>query len=105
MIYRHGDILIIPTEKRKGKKVNKGKSYVLAYGEVTGHKHLLTADRQDTSFGVVEDENGNIVLTLGKSGVLTHEEHKKLEIQEGSYLVVHEREKDWFSMATRKVID
>lgn len=104
MIYRHGDILLVPTNKTAGEKVSKGKSYILAYGEKTGHNHKLVADHKDTSFAVYE-KNGEITLQLGVAGTLIHEEHKTLEVAPGTYRVVHEREKDHFTEAVRRVID
>ena len=105
MTYRHGDILLVPTNKVAGKKVSKGKGYVLAEGETTGHKHLLTAQEKDASFVVCEDAHGNITIQLGVVGTLTHEEHKKLDIAPGTYKIVHEREKDWFALSVRRVVD
>lgn len=101
---RNGDILLVPTSKVEGKKVSKGKSYVLAYGEQTGHKHLLTASPQDTAFEVRE-KDGELTFVLGKMGQLTHEEHKQLTVSPGTYRVVHEREYNHFQHAVRRVVD
>jgi len=103
--YRHGDILLVPTEKTGVRKISKGQSHVLAYGEATGHRHLLTASPKDTAFSVFEDKKGTVTLILGQAGSLTHEEHKQLEVTPGTYKVVHEREYDYFALESRRVAD
>src|SRR3990167_5849957 len=100
---RHGDVFLrrVKTLPKNLKKINKGNSHVLAYGEVTGHKHLLTLPRTDTSFEVLEDEKGNMYLRMGADGKLTHEEHKELTIEKGYWIVEHEREYDYFALQSR----
>ena len=103
MIYRHGDLLLYPT-KKAGKQIYKGEKYVLAYGEITGHKHLLTAEPQ-TEFEVYQDEQGNTILNLKGKGQLTHEEHKKIEILPDTYKVIHEQEYDYAEQEINLVLD
>lgn len=98
-LYRHGDLLI--------KEVNsipigakKKQDNVLAYGEVTGHKHLLKAKQQ-----VVLDVNGQTYIELEKPTELVHEEHKTLVIDAGLYSVIHEREFNPFEEVIRQVMD
>ena len=98
---RHGDVNLHPVEKVEGKEVVHNGSYILAYGETTGHKHLLTCSKMK----VLRADNGKFYLSLAEDGTLTHEEHKTLTIPAGDYAIVHEREMDWFSLTTRKVLD
>jgi hypothetical protein len=101
-IIRHGDVIV---EKFKGsfegKEVTHNGSFVLAYGETTGHKHLLTCERMM----IKQDINGRYFLHLETEGRLSHEEHKTLTIPAGDYLVGAEQEMDWFQKVARKVID
>ena len=94
--YRHGDLLIvqvneIPTEA----KPKEGK--VLAYGEVTGHKHQM--DIGD----LFETIDGKLYLRLKKDGNLTHEEHNRIKLPKGDYQVIHQRE--YSSEAIKRVVD
>lgn len=100
--YRHGDVIISEAEgKFEGKTIKHNGSFVLAYGETTGHKHLLTCERMT----IKQAENGRYFLSLEVEGKLSHEEHKTLTIPAGDYLVGNEREFDWFQKVSRKVVD
>ena len=99
--YRHGDLFFKQVQKVEGKEVKHNGSFVLAEGETTGHKHLLTAERME----IRQAENGRFYLSLDSEGKITHEEHKTIVLPPGLYEMGNEREKDWFSGATRKVID
>lgn len=92
------------TGEVKGKEIKHKGSYILAYGETTGHKHNLTVERPE-DMTVYEMEDGSIVVNLKALGTITHEEHLQIMVMPGTYRVGHEREKDWFSLATRQVID
>lgn len=103
-IYRHGDLFIRAAElPKEAKKLEEKKSHVLAYGETTGHKHLLTAERGSSV--LIYEEKGRAFFSVEKDAKLSHEEHGTLVINPGTYEVVHEREHDWFKNATRKVVD
>lgn len=85
--YRHGDLLIMPIDKlpRGTKKTKKSKERILAYGEVTGHAHRLSA-------GSVTERNGVTYFTAEVTTTLTHEEHGPITFEPGAYKVVHQRE-------------
>ncbi|MDE1767152.1 MAG: hypothetical protein KGI27_12910 [Thaumarchaeota archaeon] len=100
-IYRHGDITLRLVQKVEGKEVENNGSFVIANGETTGHRHLITAEIMT----VRQAENGRYYLSLGEAGTLTHEEHKTLTIPAGDYEVVREREYEWFQKTTRQVVD
>ncbi len=100
-IFRHGDLTLRPVEKIEGKEVKHNGSFVVAEGETTGHKHLLTAERMV----VRQDAEGRYYLDLGSDGKLTHEEHKTITLPAGKYEVIREREMDWFQKSVRRVVD
>lgn len=100
MLYRHGDILLKPTSKKA--KGQQAKRLVLAEGEATGHVHVLTSP-EPILFEA--EEELPMLLTLTQSGKLTHQEHKELEIEAGTYEVVREREYSYFDKEIEKVVD
>ena len=103
-IFDHGDVGIrqITEIPQNAEKVEHNGSFVLAYGEVTGHKHLLQAP--PNSLEIKKSPDG-FYFSLSSVGSVSHEEHKTLTIPPGTYEVTFEREKDWFENAVRKVID
>ena len=85
MKIRHGDVLIISTEQIKGKQL---KHLVLAEGEVTGHAHRITEGD-----ATLYEENGVLFLHVeSEKALLTHEEHKPVEIPRGDYEIKIQRE-------------
>ena len=104
-IFRSGDILLKEVKKPKNLKfVGKKTSFVLAIGETTGHKHLLTAE-PTTVFDVFQDEKGNYYLEMENKGMLTHEEHKEITIERGFYIIGHEQEYNYFENEAVRVQD
>ena len=106
-IYRHGDILLkeISELPKTAKEKQKSKSYVLALGETTGHKHVITTERPDTLVEIFTDTDGKSYLRIGAQSKLTHEEHHTITVLPGIYEVGHEQEYDPFERATRQVVD
>ncbi len=104
MFKHQGDVPFYDVQKVKGKKLKHNGSFVLALGETTGHKHVITVERPD-QMEVRQLENGQYILVLTAPGTVTHEEHHPITIDPGTYRVGREREKDWFSLAIRQVID
>jgi len=105
-IYRHGDLVIksIKIDKSKLKFIGKKTSFVLAEGETTGHKHLLEAET-GTSFNVYQNEQGQYILEMENAGEITHEEHDTIKLLPDMYVVGSEREFNYFSESTQRVID
>lgn len=85
MNYRHGDVLIQKVEKIKGRKLAH---LVLAEGEVTGHKHIITEGLAE----LYEHEGTLFLRILSEEAVLTHEEHKPLMLPRGDYEITIQRE-------------
>lgn len=102
---RQGDVCLIPvTAIPKGATVvprDHGR-LVLAYGEVTGHAHVVAAPAsRATLLTTAENER---FLRLVTAEPLVHEEHAAIQIAPGEYRVVIGRE---FTddMAARQVVD
>ena len=99
-MYRQGDVLL-----RKIKSLPKGlvkKNKVLAYGETTGHSHQFKAN--DDCVMVFHDADGKQYVQVLKPTELQHEEHDWLDIEQGNYEVIQQREFDIVE-GTRRVMD
>lgn len=110
---RHGDVYIFDSNgsnpagkisaaeiRKKGKRVA---SPVLAYGEVTGHKHELTTEAYERY-----ELDGKTFLIVTEDGLsITHEEHGLGDIDRGVEVkeVVIDREYDYMAEMARNSID
>lgn len=100
-----GDIPFAPySGKIEGEKTQHNGSLVLALGEHTGHKHVITVPKIDDMIAY-KTIDGGWILTLKAEGTVTHNQHGPLTVAPGTYRVGHEREVDHFSKIVRKVID
>ena len=100
---RHGDIPLYVLDKLPEgvKEIKNNGSFVLAEGETTGHKHVITAERLQ----VFQSADGRYYLKVeGKSSV-GHQEHKTITVLPGIYEVGKEREYDHFAHAVKRVVD
>ena len=106
---RQGDVLLIPVESAPAwgtdswskPTVNpedrtRVDGKVLAFGEVTGHAHVLQTDAPlivgrvfDSLLRTWRDRE---YLDLQESAKLVHEEHATLEVPAGKWEVIHQRE-------------
>ena len=112
--YRQGDVLIeriasIPTNASKQKPSGK---IILAHGEVTGHHHCLEVSDPADWWKVGEIAPtlekpsalaGELFVTLPAGGVVTHDEHSKIELPSGNYRITRQRE--YSPEAIRNVAD
>lgn len=88
---RQGDILLIPIDELPegfGEKPRINGEIILAYGEVTGHKHAIK-DSGVRWFGHV---NGAQVVKAENVFRLNHEEHATLTYEAGYHRVVRQYE-------------
>jgi hypothetical protein len=102
-IYRQGDVLIHTINRScfpKDAKVIPSPRIILADGEVTGHHHVIVADRTVCE---AYEKDGMIYLHVEEPVDLTHEEHAKITIPPGDYVSYIQREYD--PIATRRVAD
>lgn len=88
--YRQGDVLLVRVESlnAQAKKDSHEPSIVLAYGEVTGHAHRLSAPEGIAAYSF----NGDTFVQLTQPGRVTHEEHDPIALSPGTYKVVRQRE-------------
>jgi len=94
---RHGDVVLERADKKITPK-ERAEKLVLAEGEVTGHKHVLSGQVAEC---VMEGER--FVEVKGEA-VLTHPEHDTLTVPEGTYKVLIQREVDLLG-EVRQVMD
>jgi len=110
-LVRHGDLMEIPLALRKLAMVEipnkipanavKTNNKVLANGETTGHKHILVGQSL-----VFQDEDTKYIQ-IEKPSKITHQEHKTVPLEVGTYVQIQEREFDPYSKfrSIRKVRD
>lgn len=99
---RQGDVLleeIIENESLKDKVLIAKDKKVLAYGEKTGHSHILTGD-----VNFYDKGDSQIICQINSSAKLIHEEHGNIDVPKGEYLVIIQREFDAVR-GIRKVMD
>ena len=103
---RHGDVGLYRISKKEydklqGKLIIGQKRFSIKEGEATGHNHVITADEMELK--LMPDMT--YALKIGDA-VITHEDHKQLDIPGGYYRQIDERELDHFAESVeRKVID
>lgn len=101
---RHGDVLLTRVDSLPtGKDVEHDGEYILAYGEVTGHRHRICV--KEKSDMKVINANGVIFMQLAVDAPLVHEEHAEIIIPYGIWKVTTEREYDPFLESIRNVSD
>lgn len=101
---RHGDLSFHKEEKAPElQTVEHNGSYVLALGEHTGHKHVITQDEGTVEIGY--DTEGRLFLVIDGKATLTHEEHKPITFTSGVYRMENQREYDPFGKVIERVAD
>lgn len=104
LIYRHGDVLIRQIDKLP-EGLSKKPDTILAYGEATGHNHQVVTDRPDLLDMRIDVATGKIYFQTETEVQITHQEHKTITIEPGSFVIDIERERDPFTESIRKVMD
>jgi hypothetical protein len=124
--YRQGELLFVPLSKEGLASLDpESKSYsswkklstnVLREGEATGHKHEVITQTPDVasilapasqfirglaSMATIGSEDRMLVAT--RPVEVVHPEHKPLNLPEGSYLVIIQREYD--EIKARRILD
>jgi hypothetical protein len=101
---RHGDVWLVPCEKREDVKI--GDNIKVALGEETGHYHMLKGNNIK-----YQGNDGNVsYVELDNSVFFFHQEHKPNDkwdclVPPGSYEVVIQEEYDYFENELKKVVD
>jgi hypothetical protein len=111
--YRQGDVLVVAVDSIPVNAVavsRTGGNVVLAYGEVTGHRHAI-ADRHAELIAGPDEQVEQLFLRItGFAAILEHPEHKSITLPVGSYRVIRQREytpaaRRYAPAATRYVFD
>ncbi len=82
---RQGDVIITPIEQIEGNKLSH---LTLAEGEVTGHSHRISEGLAE----LYEKEGTLYLRVLSDTATLIHEEHDRIEIPQGNWMVRIQRE-------------
>jgi len=96
---QHGDVLLQQVE-RLPEGVTKLNHGVVMDGEATGHKHQIS-----TKTSTLWELEGQLYLEVEAPTVITHDEHKPIEIPEGIYHIGQVREYDYLREMERNVVD
>ena len=96
MMIRQGDILLHTTTIPPSAILKKRGEITLAFGEATGHRHILRNAQ------LLESPEQSYVK-LETPSLLTHEEHATVEIPVGEYVVIRARE--YTPEAPRQIAD
>lgn len=99
MIYRQGDIALVPIKEIP--KESKKKNLILAEGEATGHMHQFV---DSINIAVYELNQHQFVEISSEIEDLVHNEHHTLHIPKGKYEVRQQREVD-LTNEIRQVMD
>lgn len=102
--YQQGDVIIEPSQGLPGdaKKVERRNGqFVLAEGELTGHKHAI----EDIGGMECVEKDGMFYFTNKKTVTVKHEEHKTQVIPPGTWQVRGVKEYDHFLEEARLVQD
>ena len=103
-IARHGDLLVrsigsIPAG------LSAQENTVLAYGEATNHAHRLVEGQVTVFTGTGKEAEKKYFKVAQGGAKLVHQEHKTIDIPQGQYEVLNEREYSPFDDAIRAVQD
>ena len=93
--YRQGDVLLIAVDAIPGRAVPVPRDQgeiVLAYGEVTGHRHAITEPRAELLALPDQEIERRFLRVVGVQARLLHEEHDTITVPPGSYQVVRQQE-------------
>jgi hypothetical protein len=106
-MYRQGDVLVVPIQEPElptdlipAPRDRSGR-LVLAYGEATGHAHVVSGD--GLRLMCRPDDPQALFLIVAANGRVTHEEHGAIGLPAGYYRVVRQRE--YLPGSIRPVLD
>lgn len=92
---RQGDVLLVPVPAIPATATEAprdGGRLVLAYGEVTGHAHVIDAPASVATL-LTTAENDRFLRIVGSvAAPLVHEEHARIEVAPGLYRQVPQQE-------------
>lgn len=85
-MFRQGDVLIVPINSIPNNAKTEGGD-VVVHGETTGHAHRLKG-------GLILSLGEQLFINAGVDASLVHEEHDTIQIPQGMYRVIRQREYD-----------
>ena len=94
-LYRQGDVLLREVQKMPD-TAKTSEDHILVRGETTGHAHSASIQMQ-----VFRTDEGGMFLQ--GPGQLLHQEHKTIQVPEGTFEVV--RQKEYSPLANHIVQD
>ena len=125
--YQQGDVVMFKVDEkyfnehtRKGEeykahyKGGKSQHAIVAFGEVTGHKHQVNMEDMVKEAGVTLSMGYNRTAGVdvpegfqvtGKTVTITHEEHDPLDLPPGNYIVRIVRERNHITRSNQYVAD
>lgn len=102
MLYKsQGDVNFVATKKEAPTGATPRAGRVLAFGEVTGHKHAVVEEDAE----VLVRPDGSMYLRAPSGATVVHEEHAPVTLPPGNYEVTIDREFDYASHMARNVAD
>lgn len=125
-MYRQGDVLLVAVRPALARRIKRGRDLrekpgddgarrvVLAYGEVTGHAHVVlsgketgrgkgTVDYFEATEGLDVQRAAPLLRVSGRAAELRHDEHRTIVLPRGTYRVIRQRE--YSPEAIRQVAD
>lgn len=115
--FRHGDVSFHQISQEEAEKLiatakskkEKQKKFVVALGEVTGHKHVMTLERPVLDiYGLTSEDmllGDEVLFHVKEPGTMTHEEHTPITLDTGFYIRKIERDFDPFLNMSRRALD
>lgn len=101
MQYRHGDVFLEKTQEKISKNLVKSPTNKIALGEATGHAHKL--GNTATLFTEKSTPVWGKMVEVPVETPLSHEEHKTIPLEPGTYKVIHQR--TFSKTSFRKIVD
>ena len=91
-MYRQGDVLIVEAHlPDQDRYLAEAKDRILVYGESTGHAHRVDGPREVIVYDLWGRDK---YISAPTPFRLVHDEHDTIEIPEGFYRVIRQREYD-----------
>ena len=107
-IKRNGDWHFVPAnDQMNGELVKHKGSFIFATGEATNHHHDIEVPQVDDMV-IWKLPDGSYLVDLRAEATVKHPEHSlkgDLKVAPGTYKLAQRRERDWFQLVTRRVID
>jgi hypothetical protein len=98
----HGDLDLFTTDKlpKKYKLVGTMKRHIPQHSDSTGHSHIVSSDKE---FDVYKADD--FAYTFAAPATISHEEHRTLDIDPGSYVLLREQEENPRTGLVMEVVD